>query len=198
MLIMFPKYKYYADKSDVKKAEIDKIIADTVNDWVKVKPRVFIEDELAFNCIKDKEPITCTNKRDIGIVNKTELYGEYTVTLSMLFNRVENISVELEEFKTAPLSLIKESQDKFYKKALEFCKERSANSVKYQSKRERVVIVFVGNKQSKNYFTPEPEENDGLLYIKVNIDTGAKEFYYSGFWISEENARKVLGAIYDE
>jgi hypothetical protein len=194
---MFPKYSFYTDKPSVKQLSMRKIIDDAIREYVIVTPKVFIEDEFAFSYLNNKEPISCTNKRDVSIIEKVALYGDYTVTLSMMYDKVPNVSVELEAFKSVPLSVIKEKGvDKFYEKSAELCKERSKTSAQYQASKERVIIAFIGNKTSKNYLLPEPAENDGLLYVKVNLETGNIDCTYSGMWIDKENARKVIGAIY--
>ena len=190
-----PKYSYYTAMEDSHIYSANDFIKSVAGKYLKEAPDVLVEDKLAMEVFPEKKIMSVTHEKDVKPIRLYEVLGEYsdtamdyrnsaTVPNYVVHNTYNNVPVMMADFNKYK----KEWSDAYFSLAKE--------AVQRTAKRHKVCIVFTGNKGSRMKITPQPEENDGILYIMPSLETKTIEYYYTGMWVKEEVADKIIGGIY--
>ena len=195
MLILMPKYSYYTAMEERYIHSINEFIKSVVDKYVKETPQIFIEDQLAMDVFPEKTLITATHDKDEKAIRIYEVLGDYSNT-AMDFRKSATVPnyIMPNTYNNIPVMMADFEKYKSEWSAVYFRLAKEA--VQRTAKRNKVCIVFTGNKGSKNKITPVPEENDGILYILPSLETSTIEYRYTGMWVTEEVADKIVGGIY--
>ena len=195
MLVLMPKYLYYTAMEDNHIYSANDFIKKIAEKYIKELPDILVEDRLAMEVFPEKHLMSVTHERDVKSVRLYEALGDYsntamdyrnsaTVPNYIVQNTYNNIPVMMSDF------------DKYKKEWSSSYFELAKEAVQRTARRQKVCIVFTGNKSSRMKITPQPEENDGILYIMPSLETKTTEYYYTGMWVKEEVADKIIGGIY--
>ena len=197
MLVIMPKQSYYDALSPSIKPSVDKIINDTVNEFCNGTVQVLIEDELASNYFSNASRLSCTMEKELNLIKELNAYGDYTQFVIDAHSSCENIALNHTKIQQADIKLAFSDLEKYKKLNLQYYKQRAVNAVESYCRKKKVAIVFVGNKTSTTYVTPTAKENDGILYVYVELGTGNIYGMYSGIWVNKDIIGKVIGGLYE-
>ena len=195
MIAYFPKYNYYITKDSIRSNRIRAYIMRVLEEYNISCPEVFIEDELGTTLLSDRVPISCTRKRDIPYIKEHSLYSEYTDTFCMFYNSVRNITYDESEYLMPDIKLLHTDIEKYNTTQLKLLKDRMIGDVQSYQVRSKLAVIFEGNSTSKLVFTPQPAENDGILYLIADIEQESEYGMYSGNWLNKNSALGVMNVI---
>lgn len=198
MIVFMPKYSYYNALSYEAKTSVESIISNAFKEYLRGTPDVFIEDELAMLLIKEKQLKTCTSAREIPSMLNAKTYDEYTFTIADMHKHAESIALDYKGFAMPDIKIAYSDPDKYNKQYIEMYKDRVIDYIREYARKQKVAIIFKGNKQAKNFLVPESIENDAILYITVSLETGQISGSYSGMWVDRNMIKKIIGGIYGE
>ena len=195
MIVLMPKFSYFTARNDSEVLAIRDIIKTTINEYIKDVPEVFIEDEFAINIFAEKELFTVTNSSNTKSIEVNNIFGDYTSRFLDLYKMSTCYRSVLPVSFYDPVMIMKNPKEYVAKWVEEYSKI-TLNNCTNIVKLKKVALVFIGNSGSKTKFTPVPEINDGILFIRASLETGSVDFYYSGMPIKKEIANKIIGGIY--
>ena len=198
MLLIMPKYQYYNAMSDNVKASVLNIIKQSISEFHKDIVKVLIEDKMAIDLLDDRDILSVSQPRDLGQITNLNVFGDYSSRVVDMFPQAMSIAMPNAEYKTPAYTLMFTDKNKYRQQFIDMYKDRIHDAIRAYGRAKKVVHVFEGNKQSKNMLVPEPQENDGILYVVTSLDTGVTHGVYSGSWIDSTVTKIIIGGIYNE
>lgn len=198
MLVFMPAYKHYTAMSGQIQHNASRIIRDVLDTLPDKQIETFIEDEFAVEFFNDRKLLTCTRQSEVSTLESTQVFGEYTSRVSTLYPYAESVAQEYKKAKMPDLVLSYKDKDLYMSLLRKYYLERCREYIKYfLSDKAKYCISFVFRGKGNQYLLPKPSENDGILYINVDIETGNTNCFYSGMWVDIDVARTIVGGLYD-
>lgn len=199
MLVFMPKYVHYTAIPDrmihTVNSNIETVIKKFVQDDDVVD--VFIEDEFATNYFKNKRIFTCTRQRELSSISSLGIYGEYMASMEAMYPAATQYTLEFKKAKMPEMKLMYTNRDLYTKQYIKYYTERAHDCIQTLAKERKVAIVFTYRGKNDNPIVPAYEENDSILYIYCDIETGVISGYYSGIWINSDMIDQIVGGIYN-
>ena len=198
MLVLMPAYRHYTALSDSNRSMVDIIIKSKTEYYCRDGIDVLIEDEFAMEFFKEKNLLTCTRQKEVQTLESTEVFGEYTSRVPMLYPYARSIAQEYKKAKMPDIMLSYKDKTMYLSMLRKYYLDRCREYIKYYLlDKAKMAIVFQFNDKQTNKIVPSHEENDGILYIYVNLNTGLVHGCYSGMWINEDMLDTLVGGLYD-
>lgn len=198
VLLIMPKYAYYNAMSDSVKASALNIVKQSINEYHKDPVKVLIEDKMAIDTLECKELLSVSQPRDLGQITNLNVFSDYSSRVADMFSQAVSIAMPNAEYKTPVYTLMFTDKNKYRQQFVDMYRDRVHDAIRAYGRAKKVIHIFEGNKQSKNMLVPEPQENDGILYVVTSLDTGVTHGIYSGSWIDSTVTKIIIGGIYNE
>lgn len=198
VLLIMPKYAYYNAMSDSVKASALNIVKQSINEYHKDPVKVLIEDKMAIDTLEGKELLSVSQPRDLGQITNLNVFSDYSSRVADMFSQAVSIAMPNAEYKTPVYTLMFTDKNKYRQQFVDMYRDRVHDAIRAYGRAKKVIHIFEGNKQSKNMLVPEPQENDGILYVVTSLDTGVTHGIYSGSWIDSTVTKIIIGGIYNE
>lgn len=198
VLLIMPKYAYYNAMSDSVKASALNIVKQSINEYHNDPVKVLIEDKMAIDTLEGKELLSVSQPRDLGQITNLNVFGDYSSRVADMFSQAVSIAMPNAEYKTPVYTLMFTDKNKYRQQFVDMYRDRVHDAIRAYGRAKKVIHIFEGNKQSKNMLVPEPQENDGILYVVTSLDTGVMHGIYSGSWIDSTVTKIIIGGIYNE
>lgn len=199
MLIFMPKISHYSAVSDKMKATVDNNIKGAISKFVPDDDNVsaFIEDELACQTPGVTSYITFTRERELSSISQLDIFGEYIASIEALYSSAKKFTLDFKKMKMPDIKLLYTDKNAYIKQYIKFYIERAHDCIRtLLQDEEKVALVFTFRGKNDNPIVPVAEENDQILYIYCDIETGVIHGMYSGIWVNVEMVEQILGGIY--
>ena len=200
MLIFMPKISHYSAVSNKMKATVDNNIKSAISRFAPTDDNVsaFIEDELACQTPGVKSYMTFTRERELSSISQLGIYGEYIASIEALYGSAKKFTLDFKKIKMPDIKLMYTDKNAYAKQYVKFYIERAHDCIRtLLQDEEKVALVFTFRGKNDNPIVPASEENDQILYIYCDIETGFIHGMYSGIWINVEMVENILGGIND-
>lgn len=194
-----PKFKHYNAMSDKVAFNARDIIEKTISQFKADddKVEVFIEDEFAINHFRDRNIFTFTRPAELPSIYKFDIYGEYIATIESLHPHATHYTLDYKKLELPDYKLLYSDKDAYIKQYIKLYIGRAHDCISTLLKDEKkVALVFTYRGKNDNPIVPEKKENDGILYIYCDIETGVISGYYSGIWVDVNMIKQIVGGIY--
>lgn len=194
-----PKISHYTAVSKNMKHTVDNNIKGTI---AKLVPSddgvsVFIEDECACQILDINSYLTFTRERELSSISQLDIYGDYIARIEALHGVARKYTLDFKKMKMPDIRLMYTDKDAYIKQYIKFYVERANDCIKtLLQDEEKVALVFTFRGKNDNPIVPSAEENDQILYIYCDMETGVIHGMYSGIWVNVEMVEKILGGIY--
>ncbi len=196
MVITCPKYSYYSALNDEAKSAVRLKIKQVIDEWVKGKPTVFLEDTFAKALLGDtSDVISITDSRDYSQMMALKYYEQESY-MKDYYSMYKNEVCPFVKFENPPMSMAMKNRAQYTLQRILAYEKRLNASVRYIAERQKAILTFVGNINSKSKLEVKPVENDGILNIIFNLDNNVVNCYYSGVWVDVSIAKQILGGLY--
>ena len=199
MLVLMPKYSHYQAIPEKMLHDVRGNINNTISKFLKHgdKVDVFIEDEFAVNYFKDRNLYTFTRDREIPTIESIGMYGDYIATVESLHPCANKYTLDFKKLEVPEIKLLYTNKDLYVKQYNSLYRNRAHDCISTLIRSDKkFAIVFTFRGKADNPIIPPSCENDGILYIYSDIETGVITGYYSGIWVSSDMIEKILGGIY--
>lgn len=196
MIVVCPKYSYYTALSDEVKSAVRAKIREVMSEYVSGRPTIFLEDTMAKEIIDDSGYIvTITDERDYSVMVGFDYYDTAS-RMKDLYSSYRKQSSPFVKFENPPMALMMQNREEYKTKRIAAYEKRLAETVRYLAEKEKAMLTFLGNTNSKSRLELKPIENDGILNITYNLSTNVANCYYSGTWVDVDMAKQILGGLY--
>lgn len=198
MLVFMPAYKHFTAMTAGAQHTASSIIKNVLSSFPDKEIETFIEDEFATEFFGDKKLLTCTRQNEVSTLESTNVFGEYTPRVNILYPYAKSIAQEYKKAKMPDIMLSYKDRDMYMTFLRKFYLERCREYVKcFLADEAKYCISFTFRGKGNSYLLEPQSENDGILYINCDIETGSFTCFYSGMWVDIDLARTIAGGIYD-
>lgn len=198
MLVFMPKYMHYPGMANKVVHNMTLNISTAISDFMSKDDtvEVFIEDEFAINNFLNKKIFTCTRGTELQSLDKFEVYGEHLQTIEVMHPHATKFTLEHKKLQLPDYKLLYTDANAYKKQYIKLYFQRARECVQTLLKEKKVALVFTYREKNDNPIVPKSENNDGILYIYCDLETGVVHGRYSGIWVDTDTIKTILGGIY--
>ena len=199
MLVFMPKYKHYTAIPPKMLHDVTLNINTAIKNFMLQDDtvEVFIEDEFALNNFNNKKVFTCTRASELKALYNYEAYDEHIHTIEVMHPYATKYTLEFKKMQLPEYKLLYTDINAYKKQYIKLYFQRACDCVQTLLKEEKkFALVFTYRGKNDNPIVPKSEENDGILYIYCDLETGVISGRYSGIWVDTDIIKTILGGIY--
>lgn len=198
MLVFMPKYTHYPGMANKASHDMTLNINTAINDFILKDDtvEVFIEDEFAVNNFLNKKVFTCTRASELQALYNYEVYSEHIHTIEVMHPHATKYTLEHKKLQLPDYKLLYTDVEAYKKQYIKLYFQRARDCVQTLIKEKKVALVFTYREKNDNPIVPKSENNDGILYIYCDLETGVVHGRYSGIWVNTDTIKTILGGLY--
>lgn len=197
MLVFMPKYKHYSTIPEKMLYDVRLNINTAINKFIDNEIEIFIEDEFAVNHFSHKKIYTCTRETELQALYKFKIYDDHINEVEAMHPYATKYTLEYKKLQLPDYKLMYTDVEAYKKQYTNLYFKRACDCVKTLIKDKKYALVFTCKNKNDNPIVPKSEENDGILYIYCELETGSISGRYSGIWVDADMINTIIGGLYD-